>query len=123
MRVPTVRNMQQIMIGFVVIILSLILGEALVAVFKLPLPGTVVGLAVLFAGFAIVPSLAEMVVPVCQLLLRNFALFLFPLGAGFLQLSGVGIGGFLKIIITIVISLALSMLLCAVVFQYFKRHD
>lgn len=123
MNTSVVRSFKNLAIGIVIMLMSLVLGEALVNTLKLPFPGTVVGLAVLFAGFALVPALSEMVAPACQLLLRYFALFLFPLGAGFLQLSGVSFTDFFKIIITILISLTLSMVLCAVIFQYFKRHD
>jgi holin-like protein len=107
--------------GFISIVVSWSVGTFLAAQFNLPVPGAVLGLLVLLLGFALSQSLFALVIPAGNYLLQNFPLFLYPLGAGFLILSGTSFGGFIKIIITIAASLLVSLILCAHVFKWLRR--
>jgi holin-like protein len=107
--------------GFICIVVSWSIGAFLVAQFDLPVPGAVLGLLILLLGLAIFQNLFAAVLPAGSVLLQNFPLFLYPSGAGFLILSGIGLGGFIKIIITIAVSLLVSLLLCAHVFRWLRR--
>jgi len=104
--------------GFISIVASWSVGIFLVVQFNLPVPGAVLGLLVLLFSFAVFRNLFALVIPAGNYLLQNFPLFLYPLGAGFLILSGISFGGFIKIIITIAVSLLGSLILCAHVFKW-----
>ena len=97
------------------------IGSALSHYFPIPLPGAVIALALLFFGFFFVPPFGMFVTPAARYLLRHFPLFLYPLGAGFLTLSGLPVSVFLKIGIAILVSLVASMSLCALTFRCLKR--
>ena len=116
-------ELKSIALGFAYIFICWAAGSALVAQFNLPIPGAVLGLLLLFGSFSIFPRIYDAVNPTGNWLLRNFPLFLYPLGAGFLTLSGLSIGGFIRIIITILISLLISLTLCAYLFRRMKHND
>ncbi|WP_273727632.1 CidA/LrgA family protein [Brucella gallinifaecis] len=107
--------------GFISIVVSWWIGTFLVLQFHLPVPGAVFGLLVLLLGFGVFQNLFAAVLPTGSVLLQNFPLFLYPSGAGFLVLSGISLGGFIKIIITIAVSLLVSLMLCAHVFKWLRR--
>ncbi|MCR6502818.1 CidA/LrgA family protein [Shinella sp. CPCC 101442] len=96
-------------------------GEGLAMGWHLPAPAALIGLALLFLGFCCVPSLVGIVEPAGQTLLRQFPLFLYPLGAGFLTLHGFGAVVLLKILVAIFVSLVLSLVVGVKVFCLFKN--
>ncbi|WP_421594582.1 CidA/LrgA family protein [Shinella sp. M27] len=98
-------------------------GEGLATTLSLPVPAALIGLSLLFLGFCLRPALVKTVEPAVHTLLRNFPLFLYPLGAGFLTLHGLGGVVLLKILVAVFVSLVLSLLVGAQVFHIFKnRH-
>lgn len=116
------RNISAGTLGLIVVVAAWALGQYLAILLHLPVPGPIVGLAVLFLAFVGFPGLVGLIAPAAQLLLRFFPLFLYPLGAGFLMLDGLSVGIVMKIAAAISVSLVLSMVLCAYVFRYFKRR-
>ncbi|NGO66617.1 CidA/LrgA family protein [Rhizobium daejeonense] len=107
--------------GLVVILAAWGVGDHAATALHLPVPGSIAGLAVLFFGFVTIPRLLAVVTPAGQTLLRHFPLFLYPLGAGFLTLKGLGPMVLLKMLAAIAVSLVLSLVLGAYVFRSFKR--
>jgi holin-like protein len=59
-----------------------LLGEALVYVFKLPLPGPVVGMALLLPVLAVRPGQLAALKPTSQNLLQHLSLLFVPAGVG-----------------------------------------
>ncbi len=57
-------------------------GEVLARALALPVPGPVIGMALLLAGFLIRPKLAERVLPTSQGLLKHLSLLFVPAGVG-----------------------------------------
>ncbi len=112
-----------IVMGIVSIFICWAAGDFLEKQWSLPVPGAVLGLVILFAAFTVSPKFVAFVSPAGTLLLRNFPLFLFPIGAGFLTLSGISIVDLFKIATTILVSLLISLTLCAYVFQRLRQHD
>lgn len=109
--------------AFAIVFAAWVAGEGLAAVFNLPVPAALIGLALLFVSFRIAPSLVGMVEPAARTLLHHFPLFLYPLGAGFLTLHGLGGLVLLKILVAVFLSLVLSLVVGVQVFRIFKsRH-
>lgn len=115
-------KLRSLAIGIAFIFVCWAVSGSLVRQLHLPLPGAVLGLVMLFLAFAIFPKLYGFVAPAGTLLLQNFPLFLYPIGAGFLALSGVGFFSVIKILVAILISLTLSLTLCACVFRVLKHR-
>ena len=77
------------MIGALATLLVLqLLGEALVYVFKLPLPGPVVGMALLLLVLAVRPRQLAALKPTAQNLLQHLSLLFVPAGVGVIRVSG-----------------------------------
>lgn len=57
-------------------------GEALSRGFALPLPGPVIGMALLFVTLLIIPRLAEAITPTARVLLAHLSLLFVPAGVG-----------------------------------------
>ena len=59
-----------------------LIGEALVRTFGLPMPGPVVGMALLLLALVVKPSLLAMIQPTAATLLQHFSLLFVPAGVG-----------------------------------------
>jgi len=75
-----------------ILLLFQCLGEGVVFVFKLPVPGPVIGMLLLFAVLLLKPRLHALVEPGANVLLRHLSLLFVPAGAGIVA-AGAGIGG------------------------------
>ncbi|WP_234188153.1 CidA/LrgA family protein [Shinella sp. NM-101] len=108
-------------VAFAVIFVAWAAGEAIATGLYLPVPAALIGLAMLFVGFRLSPSLVVATEPAGLTLLRQFPLFLYPLGAGFLSLHGLGAMVLLKIVLAVFVSLVLSLVVGVQVFRLFKN--
>ena len=71
------------MIGSLTALLAFQLaGEVLARALSLPLPGPVIGMALMFLMLVAVPSLAERIAPVARGLLAHLSLLFVPAGVG-----------------------------------------
>jgi len=59
-----------------------LLGEVLARALVLPLPGPVIGMALMLAAFLIRPAFARRILPTAQGLLRHLSLLFVPAGVG-----------------------------------------
>lgn len=75
-----------------ILLLFQCLGEGLVFVLKLPVPGPVIGMLLLFAALLLRPRLHALVEPGGTELLRHLSLLFVPAGAGIVA-AGAQIGG------------------------------
>ncbi len=107
--------------ALVVVFAAWAAGEALATGLNLPVPAALIGLALLFLGFYLAPRLVGVIEPAAQTLLRQFPLFLYPLGAGFLALGGLSAVDLLKILMVVFVSLVLSLIVGVLVFRLFKN--
>jgi len=96
-------------------------GEAMARALDLPLPGPVLGLVLLLAGFAALPGLVDRMRPLASGLLAHLSLLFVPAGVGVIghldRLSGQG--GLL--LAAIVISTALAIATGALAFVAVAR--
>lgn len=57
-------------------------GEVMARALDLPIPGPVLGMALLLGGFLVRPALAERVLPTSQAILSHLSLLFVPAGVG-----------------------------------------
>ena len=96
-------------------------GEATSRALGLPLPGPVLGMLLMIAGFALIPGLLALVRPVAQSLLANLSLLFVPAGVGIVgHLDRLG-GQLLPILTAIVLSTILAIAVGALTFAGVAR--
>jgi putative effector of murein hydrolase LrgA (UPF0299 family) len=96
-------------------------GEVAVRAAALPVPGPVLGMALLLAAFALRPALVEAVAPTARGLLAHLSLLFVPAGVGVVgHLDRMGTDG-AAILTAIVASTALAMLAAAAAFLAVAR--
>ena len=103
------------------ILLCQLLGEGIIRALGLPVPGPVLGMALLFLAMLAVPRVAATVVPVGEGILRHLSLLFVPAGVGVighvpvLASHGAGLG------LALVVSTALALAVGAGVFVAVSR--
>lgn len=68
--------------GLIILLVFQLLGEALVGLTGLPLPGPVAGMVLLLLALMLRQTWAERVAPAAGMLLRHLTLLFFPIGVG-----------------------------------------
>jgi len=68
--------------GMTILLLFQLVGEAIVIVFQLPVPGPVLGMLALFTTLVIHKGWQGSLEPVSQAILRHFSLLFVPAGVG-----------------------------------------
>ncbi|MFU8883114.1 MAG: CidA/LrgA family protein [Rhodobacterales bacterium] len=94
---------------FAILLLCQLIGETLARGLGLPVPGPVLGMALLLAGCITFPKLAAMVIPAAQGILAHLSLLFIPAGVG--VISHLDVLGNLgaELLIVIVASTALAL--------------
>ena len=112
------------MIGALATLLVLqLLGEALVHLLQLPLPGPVVGMALLIGVLALRPRLLPALKPTTQSLLQHLSLLFVPVGVGVMTHLGlVGEYG-VRMLVAIVLSTWVGLAVTALALRAFTRRD
>jgi len=64
-------------------------GEVMVRALALPLPGPVIGMALLLSAFLLFPALARRILPTSRGLLRHLSLLFVPAGVGVIGHAGI----------------------------------
>lgn len=96
-------------------------GEAAARALSLPLPGPVLGLMLLVAGFALIPGLVGMMRPIAQGILGHLSLLFVPAGVGVVgHLDRLGNAG-LPLLLAIILSTALAISVGALAFTAVAR--
>jgi holin-like protein len=100
-----------------------LLGEVVVRWAALPVPGPVVGLALLLAALALRPKWAEAIKPTSQGLLQHLSLLFVPAGVGVMQhLQRLG-NEALAIGVALVVSTFVGLAVSAWVMLWFMRRQ
>ena len=95
--------------GFIVIIGLLLVGEVLSDGFSLPVPGSVIGMVLLFVGLIILKSVPDDVGKVSDGLVAHIGLLFVPAGAGISLYLGMIAENWLVIVLASVGSTVLSL--------------
>jgi holin-like protein len=112
-----------VLYGLTALLVFQLIGEFLSRVLGLPLPGPVIGMALLFAGLTALGRVPEGLRSAAEGLLRYLALLFVPAGVGLmvhyqrLQADAVAIAA------ALVVSTALALAVTGVVFQWRRLYE
>lgn len=101
---------QQLIRAFLVIYACLFAGNALADLLPMVIPGSVVGMLILFILLTLQIVPVHWVKPGCNLLISHMALLFVPIGVGVMQYFDVISQQFSPIIVSCVISTAITLL-------------
>lgn len=105
----TVRGMIQ---AFVILLVFQLLGEAVVALFKLFIPGPVLGMVFFFIALLVRPSLKDKVEILSRSITAHLALFFVPAGVGVIEYFDLfgkyGVGMVVTVLISTIITLGMT---------------
>lgn len=106
---------------FLVLLIFQFLGEALVRLLGLPIPGPVIGMLLLFFTLITFPRLLAKLEQAAMAMLQHLSLLFIPAGVGIMvSVSQVG-DHWLAIVVAMVVSTLLTMIVTAISFAYFQR--
>lgn len=97
--------------AFTVLLLFQCLGEGIVFVFHLPLPGPVAGMLLLIVALIALPRLQRLVEAAANTLLTHLSLLFVPAGVGILVAAASGSGHWLAILASLAFSTVLTLTL------------
>jgi len=95
--------------AFAVLLLFQCLGEGVVFVLRLPLPGPVAGMLLLVAALIVFPKLQLLVEQAANALLSHLSLLFVPAGVGIVVAAASGSDHWLAIVASVVVSTLLAL--------------
>lgn len=95
--------------AFAVLLLFQCLGEGLVFVFHLPLPGPVAGMLLLMVALVALPELQALVEQAANTLLSHLSLLFVPAGVGIMVAAASGSGHWSAILASLLVSTVLAL--------------
>ncbi|WP_130830786.1 CidA/LrgA family protein [[Erwinia] mediterraneensis] len=100
--------------AFIIIYLCLYAGNGIATLLPFPLPGSIIGMLILFALLAsqLVPT--RWVKPGCHLLIRNMALLFVPISVGVMSYTDVLSAQFGPIVVSCVVSTVIVLLVVGI---------
>ena len=104
-----------------IVLIPYIIGVALQIIFNLPIPGSVIGLILLFLGLQIGIIKVEMIEELCEFLLSNMSFFFIPAGVGLMTAFGVLKGKWIPFIVIVVLSTCLVWIVTALVVKFLRK--
>ena len=105
------------LLAFAVLLVFQCLGEGLVFLVGVPVPGPVAGMLLLLAALVAFPRLHETVVTGANELLRHLSLLFVPAGVGIIVAAASGSGHWLAICVSVAASTLLTLAVTALVLQ------
>jgi holin-like protein len=112
--------------SFAALLLFQCLGEGITFALRLPIPGPVVGMLLLFAALLLYPPLLDKIEATGSALLQHLSLLFVPAGVGIVATAGQVHGHWLTVILAVVISTLLTLAVTAAVMravmQWQQRH-
>ena len=109
--------------AFAVLLVFQCLGEGIVFVFGLPIPGPVAGMLLLLVALLAWPRLQAMVEQASSELLRHLSLLFVPAGVGIVAAAGSGSGHWFAIGASLAVSTLLSMAATGLVLRAFAKVE
>ncbi len=107
----------KLILGLIILIAYHQTGEALMHWTGWPIPGSVVGMLLLFLSLVLFKSPANAVQPAAEFLLRHLALFFVPAGVGIMVLFDLIAEEWLAMLVGMVLSTLISLVFTAWVMQ------
>lgn len=104
-----------------IILIMYFLGIVLQQVFKLPIPGTVLGLILLFLALQVGLIKTEMIEDVCDTLISHMSFLFVPAGVGLITSFGSLKGKVIQFAVILIISTAVVWIVTAYVVNFLRR--
>ena len=104
-----------------IILIAYFIGIVLQSIFNLPIPGTVLGLIILFLALYVGIVKVEMIEDICEVLISHMPFLFVPSGVGVMTSFGVLKGKFIQLIIIIIISTAVVWIVTAYVVNFLRK--
>jgi len=95
--------------AFAILLLFQCLGEAVVFVLHLPIPGPVAGMLLLSAALVALPRLQALVESAANTLLSHLSLLFVPAGVGIVAAAASGSGHWIAIVASVMVSTILAL--------------
>ena len=111
------KYLQQLMI----ILGAYILGDIIQVAFNLPIPGTVLGLILLFVGLYIGIIKVEMIEDICEVLISHMSFLFIPAGVGLLTSFELLKGNIFAFSIIIIVSTIIVWVVTAYVVKFLRK--
>ena len=111
------------LITFAVLLIFQCVGEGLSFVLRLPIPGPVVGMLLLFIALLISPSLLHQLEATATELLRHLSLLFVPAGVGIIVSAGSVQGHWWGVIVAVVFSTVITLALTAAAMKFFSPYQ
>ena len=110
------------MLGFFALLLICqLVGEVLVVATRIPLPGPVIGMAILFLGLMIRGEIPDELGKTADMLLANLSLLFVPAGVGVMVHAELISAELIPITVSLIVSTLLTIAVTAVVMQLLVR--
>lgn len=107
--------------AFAALLVLQLAGEALVQLLALPVPGPVLGMALLFAAISAVPALATRVRDAANALLQHLSLLFVPAGVGIMLHVARIADEWIAIVLAVAVSTVLTIALTALTIRAVMR--
>lgn len=107
--------------GLTILIFLQFLGEIIVGAARLPVPGPVVGLALLAAYALWRRAMPRSVEIAGDAILRHLSLLFVPAGVGLIAFGDRLLGEGVRLVIALIVSTAITMAVTALVFRFLTR--
>ena len=99
------------------------LGEGVSYLFKLPVPGPVIGMLLLFGFLMLRPQIADAIEPTALELLRHLSLLFIPAGVDIMVSAGKVRGDALAVVASLIVSTTLAIAVTALVTRALLRRQ
>jgi holin-like protein len=99
--------------GFLVLLLCQLAGEAIALALRMPVPGGVIGMLLLFAGLLVRRGVPEWLEQSSQLVLRQLTLYFIPASVGLMTMGPLLAQEGLRIALVMMLSTLIPLLVCA----------
>ena len=109
--------------AFTILLLFQCLGEGIVFLLHLPLPGPVAGMLLLMAALVLWPSLQQRIEQAADTLLSHLSLLFVPAGVGIVATAGSGSGHWFAIGASLVASTVLAMAVTGLILRHIGKGD
>ncbi|MCA1855681.1 CidA/LrgA family protein [Massilia oculi] len=103
--------------AFTILLLFQCLGEGIVFLFQLPIPGPVAGMLLLMAALAAWPPLQDRIEGAANALLSHLSLLFVPAGVGIVATAARGSGHWLAILASLAASTVLTLAITALLLR------
>jgi holin-like protein len=105
------------LITFSVLLICQCLGEAIAFLLRLPVPGPVIGMSILFCALVLYPKLLATMQASCDALLQHLSLLFVPAGVGIFAAAASLHGQWLAIVGAVVTSTVITLAVTALVMR------